>query len=356
VKVLLYRRSLDLDSGAGQLMLMQARGLEASGVDVQLACHHGGIEFFLRTGWLPRRVSGTKLAALKRTSACIVVDHGMEIAAADLVFVHNVAAEANEYLQRGDVAERAAREAVFFGALERDTPIVANSQLAKAALIKHFGLAAERIAVHYPGFQADKFQARRTQALRLRARRALHVDAATPLIGFVTSGDFHKRGLDLFVDAAAEIARAVPNARFLVVGSKRLPDWALQHSLVVDGTLLHRPKNRRPELMLAALDVFLYAARFEEFGMVVLEAQACGIPIVTSRRVGAAECLPPCYEPWLLDAPDASRFAAMTVALLADPRARSELAAAGIDNAAAFDHRAHERGAIAAIRALETAA
>ena len=37
--------------------------------------------------------------------------------------------------------------------------------------------------------------------------------------------------------------------------------------------------------------------------MVVSEAQAIGLPIVTSRRVGAAECLPPAYEPWLAIVP-----------------------------------------------------
>ena len=55
--------------------------------------------------------------------------------------------------------------------------------------------------------------------------------------------------------------------------------------------------------------------------MVVLEALACGIPVLTSRRVGAAECLPPPYEPWLLAAPEPIRFAEFAVRLLGnEPR------------------------------------
>ena len=70
------------------------------------------------------------------------------------------------------------------------------------------------------------------------------------------------------------------------------------------GVVRYRPKSRHPEPWFAALDLFLYPARFEEFGMVLAEAQAMGVPVLTSRRVGASECLPSAYAPWLLDGPE----------------------------------------------------
>ena len=75
------------------------------------------------------------------------------------------------------------------------------------------------------------------------------------------------------------------------------------------------PKSRTPEPWFAALDVFLYAAHFEEFGLVVNEAQAMGVPVLTSRRVGAAECLPENQREWLLEQPDfhAARFHTSTL-------------------------------------------
>jgi glycosyltransferase involved in cell wall biosynthesis len=103
----------------------------------------------------------------------------------------------------------------------------------------------------------------------------------------------------------------------------------------------HRPKGARPERWLAALDLFLYAARYEEFGMVVAEAQAMGVPVLTSRLVGASECLPQVYAPWLLERPDAAELAARALALLADPRTRRELGAAGAASVAAYDERAY---------------
>jgi glycosyltransferase involved in cell wall biosynthesis len=178
------------------------------------------------------------------------------------------------------------------------------------------------------------------------ARKALGLAEEVPLVGFVTSGDFAKRGLDLFLESAAKIAAARPDARFLVVGSKTLPDDARAHALVRSGAVMYRPKGPRPEQWLAALDLFLYAARFEEYGMVVAEAQAMGIPVLTSRRVGAAECLPELYAPWLLDRPEPPELAAKALRLVADPDARRALATAAAATITAFDERSYVSGTL----------
>jgi UDP-glucose:(heptosyl)LPS alpha-1,3-glucosyltransferase len=349
MSVLLYRPSLDSRSGTGRLMRAQLAGLRAAGVDAALACERGRWRFLFRTGALPRRLAP---AALRRASrGAFVVDHGLAAPGADVVFVHNVAAEALRHLERDDWAAAARAEAAFFAELGPDAPVVANSRLAQAALVEHYGLARERIVVHHPGPRASVFAAPRAPALRSSARRALGVDAAAPLVGFVTSGDFRKRGLDLFLECAERIAAALPAARFLVVGSKVLPDWARAHELVRSGRLVHRPKGREPERWMAALDLFLYAARFEELGLVVLEAQALGVPVLTSRRVGAAECLAAEYERWLLDVPDAAAFATSALALLADDRTRRALAAAGAAHAAGRDEDAYVRATLATLRA-----
>jgi glycosyltransferase involved in cell wall biosynthesis len=134
------------------------------------------------------------------------------------------------------------------------------------------------------------------------------------------------------------------DARFLVVGSKRLPDEARAHALVRAGVVHYRPKSRHPEPWFAALDLFLYAARFEEFGMVIAEAQAMRVPVLTSRRVGASECLPSSYAAWLLDSPEPEVMAERAVALLADADQRARLAEAAAATVIAFDERAYVEG------------
>ncbi len=351
MNVLLYLRRLDLHSGAGQLVRMQATGLLKAGARVRIRCQRGAVKFFFGTGLPVRPVSKAGVGALNQVRDHIIVDNGMQLSRANVSFVHSLITEANVYLQRDDLDAEIEREAAFFGDLAADTTIVANSNLVKKALVGHFGLNAQRIVVHHPGFQSQKFDSKRAAQHRERAREALQISAGTPVVGFVTSGDFHKRGLDLFLASAALIAAARPEVRFLVVGSRRLPAWAATHPLIASGRLAYRPKNRRPELMMAALDIFLYAARFEEFGMVISEAQALGIPVVTSRRVGATECLPREYAQWLLDAPDSAGLAAKSLALLGDEAARRSLARAGLESVRNFDQQHYEDATAATILA-----
>ena len=349
--VLLYRPSLDLLSGAGQLVLMQWRALRAANVPAEIGCERGALKFLLRSATVPRRLTAAAASRLQREGTRFVVDHGLCVPDAGLVFVHNLATEASLHVDRADWAPQVAAERAFFRTLSPSARVVANSDLVKAALCKHFGLEPERVVVHCPGFRSDRFTTARTAELRAAARRDLGLDDRTLLVGFVTSGDFAKRGLDLFLATAAEIARARPDVRFLVVGSKRLPADVRDHALVGRGIVQHRPKRSRPERWFAALDLFLYAARFEEFGMVVLEAQAAGVPIVTSRLVGAAQCLARTSQDWLVERPDPTELASRSLALLANAGLRDDLARAGVAHAASVDDREYARATLETILA-----
>jgi glycosyltransferase involved in cell wall biosynthesis len=348
--VVLYRPSLDARSGAGQLLEMQWRALAAAGIPALIACERGALKFWLRTGVRARRRSLAQLERL-RAQGGVLVDHGLCLPSAELVFVHNLASEAQRYLPDADLGAAVQHEREFFRSLRPTTAVVANSKLVAAALRSHFGLAAEGVSVLYPGYRSRRYSPQRASQLRAGARRALDVHPQVPLVGFVTSGDFGKRGLELFLESASQIARARPDTRFLVVGSKELPEFARAHALVRSGHVSYRPKSRHPEQWFAALDLFLYAARFEEFGMVVAEAQAMGVPVVTSRLVGASECLPQAYAPWLLERPEPTKFAAHALTLLADPALRARLGAAAAASVAAFDDRAYGEGTRALLAA-----
>jgi glycosyltransferase involved in cell wall biosynthesis len=337
LKVLLYRRRLSLRSGAGPLIAIQARELTARGCTVDVLCRRGAFEFTLRSGVRARRFSERRAALLE--SNALLVDHEMELPDADIVFSHNLMTRANRFLQRADLDEAASLEARFFEQLRGDALVVANSRLVRDALVDDFSLDGERIVVHYPGYRSERFNSGRSAMFRRRSRKALGIEAETPLVGLITSGDFHKRGLDTFFEVAERILASRRDAVFLVIGSKRLPDWANRHRLVTEGTVRYRSKTAVPEQWMAALDVFLYPAEFEEFGIVVTEARAMGVPVLTSRRVGAAECLPAAYERLLLDVPNAERFAELALELIENRSFRQAVAEAGLEGLDALDQR-----------------
>jgi glycosyltransferase involved in cell wall biosynthesis len=87
----------------------------------------------------------------------------------------------------------------------------------------------------------------------------------------------------------------------------------------------------------AAADVFVFPSRYDAFGMVVTEAMACGLPVVTSRQAGASEIISDRTDGILI--PDPGDRAAWTQAigtLAADSTERARLGRAAAETASRF--------------------
>jgi 1,2-diacylglycerol 3-alpha-glucosyltransferase len=77
-----------------------------------------------------------------------------------------------------------------------------------------------------------------------------------------------------------------------------------------------------------AADLFVFASRTETQGLVLLEALALGVPVVSTAVLGTADVLHGAHG--ARTAPeDEAGFATIVISLLNDPRARAELAAKG---------------------------
>jgi glycosyltransferase involved in cell wall biosynthesis len=161
-------------------------------------------------------------------------------------------------------------------------------------------------------------------------RRYLGVDAETPVVLFL--GRLHVvKGLDLFIEAAAEASRRVPKARFAIVGPGDPEERAIVSSLIDQHQLtgkvsLHDPVDRqRARALLAAADVFVLPSIQENFGMSAAEAMVCGTPVVTSRAVGVADDIAT-TESGLVVERTAVGFAKAIAELLSNAEERGRLA------------------------------
>ena len=97
-----------------------------------------------------------------------------------------------------------------------------------------------------------------------------------------------------------------------------------------------------------AAEVFVYPSHAEGFGLPVLEAMACGTPVVTStaealREVAGGAAL-------FADPGDPAAFAGAIEQVLDDPATRARLRAAGIAQAAKFSWETCARGTAAVLR------
>ena len=138
-----------------------------------------------------------------------------------------------------------------------------------------------------------------------------------------------------FLLAAAEIVGKVPNARFLWVGDgemrRETDGWirelGLEGKAFVTGFV---PLSELPD-HLHAMDVFLFTSRAEGVPLAMLEAQAVGLPVVSSRYIGSGveELLVDRHNCLFFDPGDWESAARQVVLMHADPALRDELVGNG---------------------------
>lgn len=154
---------------------------------------------------------------------------------------------------------------------------------------------AARIRVVANGIDLTRCAEVARAAVRAELRRRLQTTASL-LVG--TVGDLSPvKGQDLFVRAAA-VARAcgLDDVAFLIVGTDpstkqrtlaHIEQLIARHQLAGRVHLLGRVAELAP--LLAALDVYVSASRAEAFGLALVEAMACGVPVVATATDGARE-------------------------------------------------------------------
>lgn len=163
----------------------------------------------------------------------------------------------------------------------------------------------------------------------LRAKHGLPPDA---LIVGMCARLAPQKGVEVFVEAAARVAKVVPDARFVVAGEGPLRDSVQAHAaaLGLDASRL-KLLGYVPDAaeLCAAFDVAAMTSRYEGLPYALLEAMAWGVPVAATAAAGNADLVRG-GECGLLSPPDdASAFAGNLERLLKDAALRTKLGQAG---------------------------
>jgi glycosyltransferase involved in cell wall biosynthesis len=170
------------------------------------------------------------------------------------------------------------------------THVIAVSESTRSFLIEHEGVSPGRTTTVHNGIDLEKFRPRPDLREAARVRYNLPTDAFVIAgIGRLT----YQKNFALFLEIAARIAAENPKAVFVLVGTGE-DDAALRAQAAALG-LGDRVRflgyvGDMPGLW-PALDCLLLTSRYEGLPITILEAMACGVPIVASNLDGMREIL-----------------------------------------------------------------
>ncbi len=217
---------------------------------------------------------------------------------------------------------------------ERDLAASADAILTASAhehalLARYYDADPARMASIPCGVDTDRFR----PLVRDECRRALGIEGDRPTLLWV--GRLEKlKGVDILIDALAQIED--PEALLLVVGGDahgralraeleaQVRAAGLEASVRFCGTVAH---DQLP-VWYSAADVCVVPSYYESFGLVAVEAMACGTPVVASRVGGLVSTVTDGVNGYLIPWRCPEPFAEKLEVLIRNPELRANFARA----------------------------
>jgi D-inositol-3-phosphate glycosyltransferase len=258
--------------------------------------------------------------------------------------MHTMARVKNSALGLGQTGEPDVRERGEAAVVAGAQVLTANTSDESEELRHHYGADPAQIAVVPPGVDLHTFH----PCDQPKSRAQLGVGQDDQVVLFI--GRIQPlKAPDVLIRAAAELVRRDParraRLRLIIIGSASGPQGSWGQSLApladelgVADLVELRPHSPRAELFrwYCVSDVVGVPSYNESFGLVALEAQACGRPVVATDVGGLRHAVRDAQTGLLVDGHDAGQWADALAALLDDPDERLRMGANAAGHASRF--------------------
>jgi UDP-glucose:(heptosyl)LPS alpha-1,3-glucosyltransferase len=226
--------------------------------------------------------------------------------------------------------------------------IVVNSHLVRGHFQQYHGIASRDLYVVRSAIDPERFREHDRPRRRVEWRQRWGL-AGEETVGLFAAMNYRLKGLEPLLHAVARLCAGrpgggAPRFRLLVVGN---PDSRAYQRLagrlgVADRVCFagHCPDMRNAYF---ASDFLVHPTFYDPCSLVVLEALACALPVVTTRANGASELLHPLQEGYVVDDPHDHERLAWCLAQLCDPARRAACAQAARRTASQWTFEHHYR-------------
>lgn len=210
-------------------------------------------------------------------------------------------------------------------AVERADRVIAVSAQMRADILANFRVEPERVVVLHNGVDAKAFT-------RTERREALDRHGVREPYALFVGRISEQKGIFQLLEAARQLPEGVQLV--LCASSPDTPELLTRLQTAVSG----RPEIRWINAMLPVEEVvqiyshaavFVCPSVYEPFGIINLEAMACGTPVVASRVGGIPEVVADGETGWLVEPDDPAALAQALRIALADPQRARRMGEAG---------------------------
>jgi UDP-glucose:(heptosyl)LPS alpha-1,3-glucosyltransferase len=220
--------------------------------------------------------------------------------------------------------------------------IVVNSYMVQGHFRQYYGLDPEQVRVVRSAMDPARF----AEPDRPRQRAGWRMQwgiGAEEAVGLFVAMNYRLKGLEPLLYAVSRLPADVP-FRLLIVGNPRFESY---QRLAVRLGIADRVSFLGPRRDVAnayfAVDFLVHPTFYDPCSLVVLEALACGLPVITSRFNGASELLSPPREGFIVNDPHDAEELAGCMRQLLDPARRSACAREARRTAATWTFEHHYR-------------
>lgn len=215
--------------------------------------------------------------------------------------------------------------------MDRSDALIAVSKYTVNELTELYGISEEKIHVIYNGVDIDKFKPRTNKT---ELKQEFKLDEKQKTVLFV-GRLYHRKGLETLLHSVPPVLQEFSDVKFAISGTgfkeKEESLRMLAKELDIEkhvSFLGYVPDEKLPHLY-AASDIFVLPAIYENFPFAILEAQATGLPVISTKVGGIPEFLVDKENGFLIDPGDSTQLTQRVLTLLQNPKLAKKMGERG---------------------------